>query len=103
MTIHFYSVPFTDAMLCAQEAPWIERTLAGAKRTLLRQAPGIELFGLRKRRVRRHQDLRTLRDEMGMENALRHAQEGHAILRAGLHSMMGIGEQVSLFWFWFCP
>ena len=83
----------------SQEAPWNERTLAGDKCTLRRQAPGIELFGLWKRRVRRHQELRTLRDEMGMENALRHAQEGHAILRAGLRSMMGMGEQVRVFQF----
>ena len=72
----------------------MKRTMAGAKRTLLRQAPGMEIFGLWKRRVRRHQELRALRDEMGMENALRHAQEGHAVLRANLRSMMGIGEQV---------
>ena len=74
----------------------MERTLAGAKRTLRRQAPGMELFGLWKRRVHRHQELRALRDGMGMENALRHAQEGHAILRANLRSMMGVREQVSL-------
>ena len=90
-----YGLSFARTIPSSQEAPWNERTLAGDKCTLRRQAPGIELFGLWKRRVRRHQELRTLRDEMGMENALRHAQEGHAILRASLRSMIGIGEQVS--------
>lgn len=72
-----------------------QRTVEGAKRTLRRQAPSIKLFGLWKRRLDRHRELAALRDEMGVDTALRHAQEGYAILRANLRSMMGIGEQVS--------
>ncbi|EPS98007.1 hypothetical protein FOMPIDRAFT_89964 [Fomitopsis schrenkii] len=88
------SGPLTMALLVEEEYPGSKRTLKGAKSRLRRQAPGMELFGLWKRRVRRHQELRELRDEMGVDNALRHAQEGHAILRSNLRSMMGIGEQL---------
>ncbi|EPT01802.1 hypothetical protein FOMPIDRAFT_1015641 [Fomitopsis schrenkii] len=70
-------------------------TLYGAKKLLRRQAPGVSVLGLWKRRAQRHEELRALRDEMGEEVALRHAQEAHAVLRANLRSMMGFGEQVT--------
>ena len=69
-------------------------TLYGAKKLLRRQAPGVSVLGLWKRRAQRHEELRALRDEMGEEVALRHAQEGLKVLRTNLRSMMGIEEQV---------
>ena len=69
-------------------------TLYGAKKLLRRQAPGVSVFGLWKRRAQRHEELRALRDEMGEEVARRHAQEGLKVLRANLRSMMGTEEQV---------
>ncbi|EPT03034.1 hypothetical protein FOMPIDRAFT_1014985 [Fomitopsis schrenkii] len=69
-------------------------TLYGAKKLLRRQAPGVSVLGLWKRRAQRHEELRALRDEMGEEVALRHAQEGLEVFRANLRSMMGFGEQV---------
>lgn len=69
-------------------------TLYGAKKLLRRQAPGVSVLGLWKRRVQRHEELRVLRDEMGEDVARRHAQEGLEVLRANIRSMMGVEEQV---------
>ena len=76
----------------------MKNTLLGSKALLRRQAPGIKLFGLWKSRVRRHQELRSLRDQMGEDVALRHAQEGRKILRQNLRSMMDVSEQVCDVW-----
>ena len=74
---------------------FVKNTLLGSKALLRRQAPGVKLFGLWKSRVRRHGQLRALRDEMGEDVALRHAQEGRQILRQNLRTMMGVPGQVS--------
>ncbi|KZT66573.1 hypothetical protein DAEQUDRAFT_758684 [Daedalea quercina L-15889] len=71
----------------------VKHTLLESKALLRRQAPGIRLFGLWKSRVRRHAELRALRDEMGEDVARRHAQEGLEVLRQNLRSMMGVPGQ----------
>ncbi|KZT68876.1 hypothetical protein DAEQUDRAFT_811758 [Daedalea quercina L-15889] len=86
------SGPMTTASAYEDETS-SETTLVDSKALLLRQALGMKLVGLRKSAVRRHERLRALRDEMGEEVALRHAQEGRAILRQHLRAMMGIAEQ----------
>ncbi|KZT66571.1 hypothetical protein DAEQUDRAFT_739931 [Daedalea quercina L-15889] len=81
-----------------EDETFCKNTLLGSKALLRRQAPGVKLFGLWKSAVRRHEKLRALRDEMGEDVALRHAQEGREILRQNLRTMimMGIREQLSV-------
>ncbi|KAH9835174.1 uncharacterized protein C8Q71DRAFT_107490 [Rhodofomes roseus] len=86
------SGPYTNVSLIEDEGP-CPTTMSFCKRFLRRQHPGLNLFGLRERRVRRHAELRALRDEMGEDVALRHAQEGRKILQENLRSMWATGGQ----------
>ncbi|KAH9926678.1 uncharacterized protein B0H18DRAFT_329848 [Fomitopsis serialis] len=86
------SGPLTMTSIIEEDVP--ATTMRYAKRLLRRQQPGLELFGLWKRRVHRHAELRALRDEMGEDTALRHAQEGRKILQQNLRSMWAAGGRL---------
>ncbi|KAH9926676.1 uncharacterized protein B0H18DRAFT_1118756 [Fomitopsis serialis] len=86
------SGPLTMASIIEEDVP--ETTMRYAKRLLRRQQPGLQMFGLWKRRVHRHAELRALRDKMGEDAALRHAQEGRKILQQNLRAMWAEGGRL---------